>query len=39
MSLVAKAVIIGILAIIATTTVVISIFHIRNEKLKVSMYY
>lgn len=39
MSLLTKAIIIGILAIIAITTVVISVFHIRNQKAKVSMYY
>ena len=39
MSLLTKAIIISILAIITITTVVVSVFHIRNQKAKVSMYY
>ena len=39
MSLLAKLIIIGILATLTAIISVVGWFHIRNEKLKVSMYY
>ena len=39
MSLLAKLIIIGILATLTASISVIGLLHIQNEKLKVSMYY